>query len=294
MSFEGFLRFFAVWPPADDASFTDLRAVGAFLVSARHTAGLVGGVKVLSEAGLYCTFLSPWGSSKPAVQRGTGGAVMVERAPAPLGAPDLVLWRFATASGATYMIVPDVDRHNDGEHGRGDPAVYTGYPACSSDSDCFSHPLYRCVGCRYNASRPAGVCYPGSAGGAATCQCMAEAPGDQCGPTNFKPNPLSRLPRYLMVGDSISMGMVSDGTLFERLNASVQSVHSPGNACNANRGAHCIANWLDDCAFDVVSFNFGIHDISHDQEHLTSDAARVRNDARIGDRHLTRPGASDI
>jgi len=30
-----------------------------------------------------------------------------------------------------------------------------------------------------------------------------------------------------------------------------------------------VENWLDNCAFDVVSFNFGIHDISRDQEHLT-------------------------
>lgn len=127
---------------------------------------------------------------------------------------------------------------------------------------------------------------------------VAEAPGDQCGASNFKPDPTSKLPTYLMVGDSISMGkeslsychqvhrftpvlgafdvcmfpgvgMVQEGKLFAQLNTSVQAVHSPGNACNANRGAHCIHNWLDNCAFDIVSYNFGIHDISHDQEHLT-------------------------
>ena len=141
------------------------------------------------------------------------------------------------------------------------------YPACSSDSDCYNQTLYRCVGCRHNASEPAGVCFGTS--GKATCQCKASAPGDQCGPANFKPDPASKLPTYLMVGDSISIGMVHDGNLFSTLNASVQPTHSPGNACNANRGAHCIRNWLDGCAFDVVSFNFGIHDISHNQEHMT-------------------------
>ena len=124
------------------------------------------------------------------------------------------------------------------------PAVY---PACSSDSDCYDHPLYRCVGCRYNASRPAGICYGASPAGKATCQCMAEAPGDQCGATNFKPAPGSQLPSYLMIGDSISLGMVKEGALFSRLNGTVQPVHSPGNACNANRGAHCVKNWLDGC-----------------------------------------------
>jgi hypothetical protein len=142
------------------------------------------------------------------------------------------------------------------------------YPACSSDSDCYDHEKYRCVGCRYNASEPAGVC--NGVGGAhpkATCQCMLEAPGDQCGPTGRREQ--SKLPSYLMVGDSISMGMVSGGKLFDALNTTVQPVHSPGNACNANRGAHCIDNWLDSCAFDIVSFNFGIHDTSRNQEHLT-------------------------
>ena len=127
------------------------------------------------------------------------------------------------------------------------------YPACSSDSDCFDHPLYRCVGCRcvcacamrafahsrvylsaertqttapacigshnvppwlacacrrYNASLPAGVCYgAGGANAKATCQCMAEAPGDQCGPTNFKKKTGSALPSYLMV--SISAHLIS-------------------------------------------------------------------------------------
>lgn len=146
------------------------------------------------------------------------------------------------------------------------------YPACSSDSDCYDHPLYRCVGCRYNASLPAGHCYGTSATAKATCQCMASAPGDQCTPSHFKPDPASALPTYMMVGDSISLGMVSDGALFTSLlNGTVQAAHSPGNACNANRGAHCIAAWLDSCAFDIVSFNFGIHDIAHNQEHLTLD-----------------------
>ena len=145
------------------------------------------------------------------------------------------------------------------------PPAAAVYPACSSDSDCYDHPLYRCVGCRYNASRPAGICYGASPAGKATCQCMAEAPGDQCGPTGFKPDPASQLPSYLMVGDSISLGMAKEGALFSRLNRTVQPVHSPGNACNANRGAHCIQNWLDGCvtatfsSFPTISRAFLVH-----------------------------------
>jgi hypothetical protein len=96
---------------------------------------------------------------------------------------------------------------------------------------------------------------------------MLAAPGDQCGASK-KPDPKNKLPSYLMVGDSISQGIESGG-LFSLLNTTVQAAHSPGNACNTNRGAHCVQNWLDGCAFDIVSFNFGIHDASRNQEHTT-------------------------
>jgi len=42
------------------ASFTDLRAQGAFLVSASWSGGCVTSVSVLSEAGETCRFYSPW------------------------------------------------------------------------------------------------------------------------------------------------------------------------------------------------------------------------------------------
>ena len=42
MSFEKFLRFFPVWPVDDDASFTNLRAAGAFLVGVESKVGLLG------------------------------------------------------------------------------------------------------------------------------------------------------------------------------------------------------------------------------------------------------------
>lgn len=60
------------------------------------------------------------------------------------------------------------------------PTADSAYPACSSDSDCFNQTLYRCVGCRYNASEPAGVCYGTS--GKATCQCSeyTSSPAGDC------------------------------------------------------------------------------------------------------------------
>jgi hypothetical protein len=59
-SHEGVLRFFPCWPEQMDASFTTLRARGAFLVSAERKNGVVSGVKILSEKGRACTVQNPW------------------------------------------------------------------------------------------------------------------------------------------------------------------------------------------------------------------------------------------
>jgi alpha-L-fucosidase 2 len=62
-SHEGVIRFFPCWPAARDASFTNLRARGAFLVSARRTGGRVSEVFILSERGGTCRLAMPWGGA---------------------------------------------------------------------------------------------------------------------------------------------------------------------------------------------------------------------------------------
>ena len=59
-SHDGVLRFFPCWPGDEDARFGNLRAVGAFLVSAEFKHGTVGGVKIVSEKGLPCMVRNPW------------------------------------------------------------------------------------------------------------------------------------------------------------------------------------------------------------------------------------------
>ena len=59
-SHEGVIRFFPVWPKEQDARFGSLRAVGAFLVSAELTNGVVRAVKIRSEKGRACTVQNPW------------------------------------------------------------------------------------------------------------------------------------------------------------------------------------------------------------------------------------------
>merc|ERR1711964_527776 len=76
-SFEGYLRLFPGWPLNERASFTTLRAFGGFLVSASvEIGGLVSDIRVLSEAGLSCVFLSPWDNAIPQVM-GAAGATKV-------------------------------------------------------------------------------------------------------------------------------------------------------------------------------------------------------------------------
>ena len=56
----GRLRLFPAWPRARPASFSTLRAVGAFLVSARVANGVVADVVIESERGGACTIENPW------------------------------------------------------------------------------------------------------------------------------------------------------------------------------------------------------------------------------------------
>ena len=59
-SHEGAIRFFPCWPKDQDARFGDLRAVGAFLVSAKLKNGAVCNVTIASEKGRDCTVQNPW------------------------------------------------------------------------------------------------------------------------------------------------------------------------------------------------------------------------------------------
>jgi hypothetical protein len=96
-SVSGTIRLFADadWPAAKDASFTRLRAVGAFTVSAALTGGTVGPVTITSDAGQPVRLRSPW----------PGGQVTVtsDGAPVPYTVDGGVI-SFATTAGSTYQV----------------------------------------------------------------------------------------------------------------------------------------------------------------------------------------------
>lgn len=59
-SYEGTIRLFPNWNRTKDASFTNLRAYGAFLVSASLKDGAVRNITVYSEKGRLCKIENPW------------------------------------------------------------------------------------------------------------------------------------------------------------------------------------------------------------------------------------------
>lgn len=69
-SYTGELRFFPNWPKDKDAEFRTLRAAGAFLVSAKHGAGRVQWIDIVSEAGGTLNVISPWEGGAVCTQGG--------------------------------------------------------------------------------------------------------------------------------------------------------------------------------------------------------------------------------
>jgi hypothetical protein len=59
-SWDGAIRVFSCWPDDLPASFTTLRAEGAFLVSAAWRDGQVQSLAIESERGKRCRIVNPW------------------------------------------------------------------------------------------------------------------------------------------------------------------------------------------------------------------------------------------
>ena len=118
---EGYLRLFPMWPPSENASFVNLRARGAFLVTASWSAiarAVVPPVFVADVSTgrrlpglLNCSFLSPWSSA--GVEYGAAAPVpVVRRLPSNVTMPVTPggtegVWVFvADEPGAVYSLWP--------------------------------------------------------------------------------------------------------------------------------------------------------------------------------------------
>ena len=68
-----------------------------------------------------------------------------------------------------------------------------------------------------------------------------------------------KLPRVLLIGDSISMGYTLP---VRKMLAGTANVHRvPENAGDTARGLEKLDAWLGDKPWDVIHFNFGLHDL---------------------------------
>jgi alpha-L-fucosidase 2 len=68
-SYEGIVRVFPNWDRTRDASFSTLRAYGAFVVSSRLQHGQVEWVRLFSEKGRTCIMENPWPGKKVQLNR---------------------------------------------------------------------------------------------------------------------------------------------------------------------------------------------------------------------------------
>jgi hypothetical protein len=70
-----------------------------------------------------------------------------------------------------------------------------------------------------------------------------------------------RLPQVLIIGDSISMGYTE---LVAQLLASKADVHRPeGNCASTVEGQEHLSSWLGPATWDVIHFNWGLHDLKY-------------------------------
>jgi len=111
------------------------------------------------------------------------------------------------------------------------------------------------------------------------------------------------LPRALVIGDSISIGYTP--YVAQMLTNRVVVVHNPGNAMHTRNGLAKLSDWLGTSRWDVIVFNFGLHDLKYvhpdgQPARTFDDGARqvppeeyARNLAEIG-RRLCASGATVI
>ena len=80
-------------------------------------------------------------------------------------------------------------------------------------------------------------------------------------PENNAKDAASDLPRVLIIGDSISIGYMDP--LVEILKGKAVVDHNEGNAQHSGYGLENLDAWLGTTHWDVIHFNFGLHDLKY-------------------------------
>ena len=101
----------------------------------------------------------------------------------------------------------------------------------------------------------------------ATAVALAETPKKpvkrerKTNPSLVKVEDVAGLPRVLLIGDSISMGYTLDVRELLKGKANVHRI--PTNGGPTTNGLKNIKAWLGDSKWDVIHFNWGLHDLKY-------------------------------
>jgi acyl-CoA thioesterase-1 len=109
-----------------------------------------------------------------------------------------------------------------------------------------------------------------------------QAPKRAPHPSVVKVEDVAGLPRVLLIGDSISMGYTLDVRELLKGKANVHRI--PTNGGPTTNGLKNIKAWLGDSKWDVIHFNWGLHDLKY----IAEDSSK-RADPTAPGSHLQVP-----
>ncbi len=84
------------------------------------------------------------------------------------------------------------------------------------------------------------------------------------------------LPFVLIIGDSIAIGYT--GKVAQSLKGKANVIHNPGNAQGTSFGLTKLKSWIGDRKWDVIHFNWGLHDLKRVKVAGTSQNSTDPND----------------
>lgn len=94
------------------------------------------------------------------------------------------------------------------------------------------------------------------------------------------------LPRVLLIGDSISMGYTVPVRKLLEGKANVHRI--PANGGETARGLANMEKWLGGGNWDVIHFNFGIHDLKHIKDGKWDSAGKPVSSPRLYENNLRK------
>lgn len=87
------------------------------------------------------------------------------------------------------------------------------------------------------------------------------------------------LPEVLIIGDSISIGYTP--FVAELLKSEAKIIHNKGNAAHTGTGLQQLDAWLGSTKWDVIHFNWGLHDLCYRNPDQKKNAGRDKVNGKL-------------